>query len=95
MSTVLTMRPQGHRQAYLAGVSHRDISENNIMISDALASFFVGFLFDFDYSFDWKEWYRVTMNGWLAVARISCSANARLIFRRSIISFLDRTRSHK
>lgn len=32
------------------------------------------------------------MNGWLAVARISCSANARLIFFRIIISFFESTK---
>jgi hypothetical protein len=31
------------------------------------------------------------MKGWLAVANISCSVKARLIFFRSIISFFDRT----
>lgn len=31
------------------------------------------------------------MNGWFDVARISCSANARLILFRLIISFLERT----
>jgi hypothetical protein len=31
------------------------------------------------------------MNGWFAVARISCSVSARLIFLRSIISRFDRT----
>lgn len=31
------------------------------------------------------------MNGWFAVARISCSVRARLIFFRSIISFFERT----
>jgi len=33
------------------------------------------------------------MNGWLAVANISCSVKARLIFFRSIISFLDNTKT--
>ncbi len=34
---------------------------------------------------------RVTMNGWFAVARISCSASALLILFRLIISFFDST----
>ncbi|EPS93540.1 hypothetical protein FOMPIDRAFT_93727 [Fomitopsis schrenkii] len=45
----------GHRQAYRAGIIHRDISENNIMLSDDLMSFFIGFLLDFDYGFNWKD----------------------------------------
>ncbi|EPS95918.1 hypothetical protein FOMPIDRAFT_1100799, partial [Fomitopsis schrenkii] len=45
----------GHRQAYRAGIIHRDISENNVMLSDDLMSFFVGFLLDFYYGFNWKE----------------------------------------
>lgn len=31
------------------------------------------------------------MKGWFEVARISCSASARLILLRLIISFLERT----
>ncbi|EPS95934.1 hypothetical protein FOMPIDRAFT_1103409, partial [Fomitopsis schrenkii] len=45
----------GHRQAYRAGIIHRDISENNVMLSDDLMSFFIGFLLDFDYGFNWKD----------------------------------------
>ncbi|KAI0730061.1 hypothetical protein C8Q72DRAFT_776846 [Fomitopsis betulina] len=45
----------GHRQAYLAGIIHRDISENNVMLSDDMMSFFFGFLLDLDYGFNWKE----------------------------------------
>ncbi|KAH9930133.1 uncharacterized protein B0H18DRAFT_995345 [Fomitopsis serialis] len=44
----------GHRQAYLAGVIHRDVSEGNVMLCDTWIIFFAGFLLDFDYSFDWK-----------------------------------------
>ncbi|KAH9930097.1 uncharacterized protein B0H18DRAFT_1147619 [Fomitopsis serialis] len=44
----------GHRQAYLAGTIHRDISEGNVMIVDDWMCFFVGFLLDLDYGFDWK-----------------------------------------
>ncbi|KAH9930114.1 uncharacterized protein B0H18DRAFT_1209606 [Fomitopsis serialis] len=44
----------GHRQAYLAGTIHRDISEGNVMIVDDWMCFFVGFLLDLDYAFDWK-----------------------------------------
>ena len=33
----------------------------------------------------------MTINGWFAVARISCSVRARLIFFRSIISAFERT----
>ncbi|KAH9930115.1 uncharacterized protein B0H18DRAFT_1209607 [Fomitopsis serialis] len=44
----------GHRQAYQAGVIHRDVSEGNVMICDTRMAFFVGFLLDFDYGFDWK-----------------------------------------
>ena len=45
----------GHRQAFLSGIIHRDISEGNVMLSDDIMSFFMGFLLDFDYGFDWKE----------------------------------------
>ncbi|KAH9930100.1 uncharacterized protein B0H18DRAFT_1209596 [Fomitopsis serialis] len=45
----------GHRQAYLAGTIHRDISEGNVMIVDDWMCFFVGFLLDLDYGFDWKS----------------------------------------
>ncbi|KAI0729236.1 hypothetical protein C8Q72DRAFT_944115 [Fomitopsis betulina] len=45
----------GHRQAYLAGIIHRDISENNMKLSDDIMSFFFGFLLDLDYGFNWKE----------------------------------------
>ncbi|KAH9930116.1 uncharacterized protein B0H18DRAFT_1209608 [Fomitopsis serialis] len=44
----------GHRQAYQAGVIHRDISEGNVMICDTSIASFTGFLLDFDYGFDWK-----------------------------------------
>ncbi|KAH9930096.1 uncharacterized protein B0H18DRAFT_930880, partial [Fomitopsis serialis] len=44
----------GHRQAYHAGIIHRDISEGNVMICDTRISSFAGFLLDFDYGFDWK-----------------------------------------
>lgn len=40
------------------------------------------------WSSDWNEWYKVTMKGWLLVAKISCSAKARFILFRFIISFL-------
>ncbi|KAI0733662.1 hypothetical protein C8Q72DRAFT_933312 [Fomitopsis betulina] len=45
----------GHRQAFRAGIIHCDISENNVMLSDDPMSPFVGFLLDFDYSFNWME----------------------------------------
>ena len=45
----------GHRQAFRAGVIHRDISENNVMLGDDMMAFFVGFLLDFDYGFNWRE----------------------------------------
>ncbi|KAH9930130.1 uncharacterized protein B0H18DRAFT_1117183 [Fomitopsis serialis] len=44
----------GHRQAYRAGMIHRDISEGNVMIVDDGMCSFVGFLLDLDYAFDWK-----------------------------------------
>ena len=45
----------GHRQAFRAGVIHRDISENDVMLGDDMMAFFVGFLLDFDYGFNWRE----------------------------------------
>ena len=45
----------GHRQAFRAGVIHRDISENNVMLGDDMMAFFVGFLLDFDFGFNWRE----------------------------------------
>ncbi|EPS97657.1 hypothetical protein FOMPIDRAFT_1149766 [Fomitopsis schrenkii] len=52
----------GHRQAYHSGIIHRDISENNVMLGDDFMSFFVGFLLDLDYGFNWKELLRKA--GW-------------------------------
>lgn len=45
----------------------------------------------YKWSSDWKLWYNVTMNGWFEVAKISCSARARLILLRLIISFFEST----
>lgn len=57
----------GHRQAFRAGIIHRDISNNNVLLND-LSGFesnmlaFIGFLIDFDYGFDWKTALQIA--GW-------------------------------
>ena len=55
LSAVLSI--SGHRQAYLSGIIHRDISENNVMLTDSddVMTAFVGFILDFDFSFDWHD----------------------------------------
>ncbi|TFY58765.1 hypothetical protein EVJ58_g6212 [Rhodofomes roseus] len=52
---VLALRDavEGHRQAYEAGLVHRDISEGNVMIAPKGARF-RGYIQDFDFSFCWK-----------------------------------------
>lgn len=56
-SIIAVLSILGHRQAYLSGIIHRDISENNVMLTDSddVMTAFVGFILDFDYSFDWQD----------------------------------------
>ncbi|KZT69928.1 hypothetical protein DAEQUDRAFT_689871 [Daedalea quercina L-15889] len=57
MVTVLRDAIEGHRQAYLAGIVHRDISQGNVMILRTKDGV-VGFIHDFDYAFSWKWFLR-------------------------------------
>ncbi|EPS97259.1 hypothetical protein FOMPIDRAFT_1052476 [Fomitopsis schrenkii] len=43
----------GHRQAFIAGLIHRNLSDGNVMIHDG--GMFSGVLLDLDYAFDWME----------------------------------------
>lgn len=66
-ASVDTFHRLGHRQAYRAGIIHRDISNNNVLICDPFGSesvvlAFIGFLIDFDYGFDWKTALKIA--GW-------------------------------
>ena len=45
----------GHRQAYLSGVIHRDISRGNVMMERKADGTISGFIHDFDHSFNWKR----------------------------------------
>ncbi|KAH9836362.1 uncharacterized protein C8Q71DRAFT_907950 [Rhodofomes roseus] len=46
---------EGHRQAYLAGVIHRDISQGNVMIVRNADGTTRGFIHDLDYASSWKH----------------------------------------
>ena len=45
----------GHRQAYLSGQIHRDISIGNVMMERKDDGTVSGFIHDFDYAFSWKD----------------------------------------
>ena len=44
----------GHRQAYLGGFIHRDISIGNVMMEKKADGTVSGFIHDLDYAFSWK-----------------------------------------
>ncbi|KAH9922502.1 uncharacterized protein B0H18DRAFT_910291 [Fomitopsis serialis] len=46
---------EGHRQAYLAGIVHRDISKGNVMIARRIDGPSSGFIHDLDYACSWKR----------------------------------------
>ncbi|KAI0729233.1 hypothetical protein C8Q72DRAFT_993433 [Fomitopsis betulina] len=78
----------GHRQAYRAGIIHRDISNNNVLIYDGSAftrklRAFIGFLIDFDYGFYWKTALKIA--GWPedeeSWKEFVADFNAKLLFK--------------
>ncbi|KAH9922497.1 uncharacterized protein B0H18DRAFT_1120886 [Fomitopsis serialis] len=69
LATALRDAIEGHRQAYVAGVVHRDISNGNVMIARRPDGSIIGFIHDFDYAFSWKRFLRgsgrpVNMKQW-------------------------------
>lgn len=45
----------GHRQAYLAGIIHRDVSTGNVMMERKADGTVGGFIHDLDYAFSWRR----------------------------------------
>ena len=63
----------GHRQAYEAGIIHRDVSEGNVMICRVEGASSKGFIQDFDFSFNWRRFlYRRSMKNNLATWEKYC-----------------------
>ncbi|TFY59416.1 hypothetical protein EVJ58_g5790 [Rhodofomes roseus] len=65
---------EGHRQAYVAGIVHRDISKGNVMIARRDGDPSTGFVHDFDYASSWKRFLAsegkpVDLESWIQYAR--------------------------
>ncbi|KZT67884.1 hypothetical protein DAEQUDRAFT_375900 [Daedalea quercina L-15889] len=72
--TALRDAIEGHRQAYVAGVIHRDVSKGNVMIARRSDGSSTGFIHDFDYASSWKrfldsEGIPATLERWVQHAR--------------------------